>query len=223
MEVRAGTEDFSRAAALSTSTDSSAAAARHDQVIPASATVVSSSSSSCSSSVAASTSHLQAQTQARHRATGFFSPMASSKLPAALVDEMDRLSNTLPLVDGTVLLQRRQRIASASGAGATASVFFRRQTTNFGSVLVGSVSRQRVDICNAGVEDVTVYLSDPELPFVLLQNELRLRARSFIRVPVRFVPVSVREYSAELEVVAQTSTGEIHCSILMIGSSHTNY
>jgi hypothetical protein len=35
-----------------------------------------------------------------------------------------------------------------------------------------------------------VYIGDCALPFVVLHNEVTLRPRSFVKVAVRFVPVS---------------------------------
>ena len=63
-----------------------------------------------------------------------------------------------------------------------------------------------------------VYLGDPCLPFVLLHNEVSLKPRSYVRVPVRFLPVTCEDFTAEL--VAQTSNGLHHTSITLTGSAH---
>lgn len=96
-------------------------------------------------------------------------------------------------------------------------VFFRKQSVNFGSVAAGSLTRMKVELCNATEEEVLVYLGDPSLPFVLLHNEVRLRPRSYVRVPVRFLPVHSQDYYAEL--MAQTADGEYHTSIKLSGTA----
>jgi hypothetical protein len=40
-----------------------------------------------------------------------------------------------------------------------------------------------------------VYIGDCALPFVVLHNEVTLRPRSFVKVAVRFVPVSGKSFS----------------------------
>lgn len=39
-------------------------------------------------------------------------------------------------------------------------------------------------------DQVTAYIGDCALPFVVLRNEVKLRPRSFVKVAIRFVPVS---------------------------------
>jgi hypothetical protein len=51
---------------------------------------------------------------------------------------------------------------------------------------------------------ITVHLADPELPFVLLHNEVILRPRSYVRIPVRFVPISCQAFSTEITVQSQS-------------------
>lgn len=64
---------------------------------------------------------------------------------------------------------------------------------------------------------MTVYLSDPALPFVLLpvHSEIHLRPRSYVRVPLRFIPVAEGEFSEQL--VAQTSDGSFQTVITLSG------
>ena len=45
------------------------------------------------------------------------------------------------------------------------------------------------------LHQVTVYIGDCALPFVVLHNEVTLRPRSFVKVAVRFVPVSGKSIS----------------------------
>ena len=64
----------------------------------------------------------------------------------------------------------------------------------------------------------SAFLGDPAMPFVVMHNEVRLRARSYVRVPVRFVPVTAASFEGELLV--QTEDGAHHCSIKMLGQAY---
>jgi hypothetical protein len=64
---------------------------------------------------------------------------------------------------------------------------------------------------------VTVYLGDPCMPFVLLHNEVTIRPHAYVRVAVRFIPRTVGAYSNEL--LAQTADGSFHTKILLAGSA----
>lgn len=65
---------------------------------------------------------------------------------------------------------------------------------------------------------MTVYLGDPCVPFVLLHNEISIRPRSYVRVPVRYLPVLAGDYHNEL--LAQTADGSYHTKINLIGSAY---
>jgi hypothetical protein len=97
-------------------------------------------------------------------------------------------------------------------------VFFRRNIIHFGSVTVGSLSRLKIELCNTTDKEMTVVIEDPLLPFVLLHNEVKLRAKSYVRVPIRFVPVTNDEYSIQLN--ATTIEGNFHTSITLTGNSY---
>jgi hypothetical protein len=77
-------------------------------------------------------------------------------------------------------------------------VYFRRSGVDFGTVCVGKMSRMKVEICNSSDREVVVRLSDPSLPFIVLHNEIAVPARSFVRLPVRFVPVSPSVFATEV-------------------------
>ena len=65
---------------------------------------------------------------------------------------------------------------------------------------------------------VTVFISDPELPFIMSHNEIRLRPMSYARIPVRFLPVaSRRAYTSS--VSAQSSDGQHYTSMTFKGES----
>ena len=97
-------------------------------------------------------------------------------------------------------------------------VFFRKDCINYGAVAIGSLTRANVELCNGTGESVTVLLGDPMLPFVLLHNEVSLRPKSYVRVPVRFLPVTSGDFSNEL--IAQTSDGSYHARIALQGNAH---
>lgn len=70
-----------------------------------------------------------------------------------------------------------------------------------------------------------VSLKDPSLPFVLLHNEITLRPRCFVRVPVRFVPSchsinTIKSYSGVLEGTVQVASQTLTCSVRLAGSSY---
>lgn len=97
-------------------------------------------------------------------------------------------------------------------------VYFRKECINFGAVAIGSLTRANIELCNATDEQVTVYLGDPLKPYVLLHNEISLRPRSYVRVPLRFLPTCVNEFHNEL--IAQTEDGTYHTRIQLSGSAY---
>jgi hypothetical protein len=59
---------------------------------------------------------------------------------------------------------------------------------------------------------------DPALPFVLMHNEVKLRARAYVRIPVRFVPIALGEFVGEL--VAVSEDGKVQTSTMLQGTCH---
>jgi hypothetical protein len=108
----------------------------------------------------------------------------------------------------------RMHISSGSRRG----LYFENPTAMFGSVMVGSLVRTRIILANASNHETVVYLGDPDLPFVLHKNEIRLKPRSFARVPVRFVPVTPGHFQAEL--LAQSANGQEIASIKLTGHAY---
>lgn len=98
------------------------------------------------------------------------------------------------------------------------SVYFRRRLLDFGHIQAGSLVEKKVDLCNRLYEPVVVYLSDPKLPFILTHNEIHIRPRSYVRVPVRFLPVERKEFN--LNLMAQTSDGKSLFWIELKGTAH---
>ncbi len=97
-------------------------------------------------------------------------------------------------------------------------VYFRKECINFGAVAIGSLTRANIELCNATDEQVTVFLGDPLKPYVLLHNEISVRPRSYVRVPLRFLPTMVGDYHNEL--IAQTEDGSYHTRIQLSGSAY---
>jgi hypothetical protein len=56
----------------------------------------------------------------------------------------------------------------------------------------------KVEICNSSDRELVVRLSDPSLPFIVLHNEIAVPAKSFVRLPVRFVPVTPSVFATEV-------------------------
>ena len=69
-------------------------------------------------------------------------------------------------------------------------IFFRKLTADFGKTYVGSLNRQKIELCNSTDKEVLIFVGDPALPFVVLHNEIHLKPKSFVRIPVRFVPIA---------------------------------
>lgn len=106
----------------------------------------------------------------------------------------------------------------AQSARRDRSVYFRRRLLDFGHIQAGSLVEKKVDLCNRLYEPVVVYLSDPKLPFILTHNEIHIRPRSYVRVPVRFLPVERREFNVNL--MAQTSDGNALFWVELKGTAH---
>ena len=52
-----------------------------------------------------------------------------------------------------------------------------------------------------------VLVKDPSLPFVTLHNEVHIKANSYVRLPVRFVPVVASAFEVDL-TARVASTGD---------------
>jgi hypothetical protein len=99
-----------------------------------------------------------------------------------------------------------------------ASVYFRNEVAGFGCVAVGSNAKLKVELCNSTNEKVTMYVSDSPLPFVFIHNEITINAKAFVKVPVRFVPISgPQEFHTRM--FAQSADGRFQAEIKLFGSS----
>lgn len=97
-------------------------------------------------------------------------------------------------------------------------LYFRKTVTQFGSVALGNLVRTKIELCNATNKEVMVYLGDLNAPFAIMHNEVRMRPRSYVRIPVRFVPTYPGEYSAEL--IAQFEDGSQTATVKLAGFAY---
>jgi hypothetical protein len=50
---------------------------------------------------------------------------------------------------------------------------------------------------------MVLFVNDPDLPFLVSHNEVRMQPRSYIRLPIRMVPIaSNQHYSGQLTVMS---------------------
>lgn len=84
-------------------------------------------------------------------------------------------------------------------------LYFRKTEVNFGEVVVGTLVRGKIELCNATDRSLKVYIGDLQLPFVLNHSEVLIKPRSYVKVPVRFLPVSGGLYVREM--IAQSADG----------------
>lgn len=118
-------------------------------------------------------------------------------------------------VSQTIPIAPARKVAAASGAPG---LFFKRPEIHFGAVEVGTLTRVKVELCNPTDEEVTVFVGDPQLPFVVLHNEVTIRPRCYVKLPVRFLPVvGPKAFSAQL--VAQSADGLFQATVNLSGSS----
>ena len=81
------------------------------------------------------------------------------------------------------------------------------------------LARERVDLCNTTDHQMGVRIEDPDLPFVLLHNEISIEAKSYVSVPIRFVPVSRRDYASTLR--GRSLDGDHSFSVALVGTPGT--
>ena len=121
--------------------------------------------------------------------------------------------------------------SQGQGQGQGQGIYFRKQTCNFGPAAVGAIHTLKADLCNATDYEVTVWLQDPDLPFILglaaggvsgcdantntNTNVVTIRPRSYVRVPVCFLPVVTGREESSL-LVAHWGRGE-ELRILLLG------
>ena len=124
------------------------------------------------------------------------------------------MKSSVKKTPGTKYACNPQRIKERDEA-VTKGVFFKKIFLEFGTVKVGSLTRQKIEVCNSTSKDIVVIVKDPTLPFVTLHNEVKIRANSFVRLPIRFVPVHRGHFEMDL-VGKVASTGDL-IKIALVG------
>ena len=114
-------------------------------------------------------------------------------------------------------LSCNQSLIKARDEAVNRGIYFKRLFIDFGTIQVGSLTRQKIELCNSTTKDVTVHVKDPKLPFVTLHNEIIVKAQSYVRLPIRFVPVS--KASFEVELVGQVKNSGECIKIILVGNS----
>jgi hypothetical protein len=106
------------------------------------------------------------------------------------------------------------------------SVFFKGcgAIINFGCVPVGTLSTIKVKLCNAGeVIDgkyrdgsVEVMVHHPGSPFVLLHHRIVIQDRTFVNLPVRFLPTTRGSFETTLPVFMDCHPV---CEVTLVGNA----
>jgi len=61
---------------------------------------------------------------------------------------------------------------------------------DFGDVSVGSLKRLKAVVCNSMDKEVMLFIQEPDLPFVVSHTEIKVLPKSYVRLPIRIIPVS---------------------------------
>ena len=92
------------------------------------------------------------------------------------------------------------RSTSSRGSSSRGRVYFRSSVVEFGDKAVGTCGSMRLQLCNSTDSDVVVRVAEPSAPFIVLHKKIRIKANAFVRLPVRFVPMSANFYESLLHV-----------------------
>ena len=95
------------------------------------------------------------------------SPVPSSSTPSSLCKTSISINS-----DEYNDMRREQELVMKKG------VYFKDTIVEFGTVEMGSLSRQKVELCNTTDRDMTILIKDPDLPYVTLHNELIVKVIS---------------------------------------------
>ncbi len=63
-------------------------------------------------------------------------------------------------------------------------------------------------------------MNDVSLPFILSHHEITMREKSYVRIPIRFVPVTPGEYNVDL--VVQTADGQLLATTKLHGIAYAS-
>lgn len=107
--------------------------------------------------------------------------------------------------------------SSSSASSSSSALYFRRKELDFGVAQVKDLLRAKIELCNSSNHEVTVYLGDPQLPFMLGHSQVSIRPRTFVRLPVRYLPVQAGRHQCDL--IAQTADGSAMAVVTLIGQA----
>lgn len=84
-------------------------------------------------------------------------------------------------------------------------VFFSNPVVDFGdNVTVGSLCRMKAELCNTSENQVQLTVLDPSLPFVVLHNNITIEPKSYVKIPIRFIPaVPGKSFDSQLTVTME--------------------
>jgi hypothetical protein len=99
-------------------------------------------------------------------------------------------------------------------------LYFRKAQVHFGSAAIGTMLRTRIELCNNTQQDLRVFLGDLAMPFVLNHSEVLIRAKSYVMLPVRFVPMLAKRDGYQGEMVAQSEDGQFTTAIALHGHAY---
>ena len=78
----------------------------------------------------------------------------------------------------------------------------------------------QVRLCNTSHEGIEISLQDPFLPFLLIHHHLRIRPRSYVKLPVRFIPSIRGDFEATLVAFLQVNgKTAAACRVTIVGSA----
>ena len=106
---------------------------------------------------------------------------------------------------------------STSSTGGDGRVYFRKSVIEFGRTNVGTCGSVRVQLCNSTKEEVVVNIIDPTTPFIVLHKKIKVKSKSFVRLPIRFVPVGKGVFQSLLHCDIADGRNEIVCLLRGVG------
>ena len=159
----------------------------------------------------------------------------STMNPGSIASMTSTLTGTVPSVISSAIVSMNETSAAIQDSRTVASMpslvapsissksimnnalFFRHDNVDFGLIRVGTLTKVKLELCNSCDEDIHITISDPGLPFVIIHNSITIKARSYVRLPVRFVPTFEGKYSVQLQ--AESIDGQYSTTIAMMGTA----
>ena len=157
-----------------------------------------------SSSSSSSDHHQISKRHQRHVRQEVIVSPSSPPPPLLLLPHRMLSPSSLANLPGRAEMAMESTNSSSTSSSSNATCYFSRKVLDFGSVALGGLSRLSCNLCNSSPRDaVTVFISDPPLPFLVSCNEVSLRPASYTSIAFRFLPVTKDPRTFEATVVAQ--------------------